>query len=142
MTFGRSKNLPALAGSGLMSSLLDPKSTLKSLGHGADFRFEPQLIHNITDEGRKVISNPASKEEGRKYEDHRVILPALRGYLRGAQFYAVAGKVYGLAKQKALGREIPTGWFLQDQGLKWQLAMVKERVEKFCRVKFLQARRS
>ena len=31
-----------------------------------------------------------------------------------AQFHAVAGKVYELAKQAGLGREIPTEWFLQD----------------------------
>lgn len=37
-----------------------------------------------------------------------------RGNLQGAQFYAVAGKVYELAKQGGLGREIPTEWFLQD----------------------------
>jgi alanine dehydrogenase len=37
-----------------------------------------------------------------------------RGNLQGTQFHAVAGKVYELAKQAGLGREIPTGWFLQD----------------------------
>ena len=37
-----------------------------------------------------------------------------RGNLQGAQFYAVAGKVYELAKQGGLGREIPTEWFLED----------------------------
>jgi alanine dehydrogenase len=37
-----------------------------------------------------------------------------RGNLQGAQFYAVAGKVYELAKQRGLGREIPTEWFLQN----------------------------
>ena len=37
-----------------------------------------------------------------------------RGNLQGAQFFAVAGKVYELAKQARLGREIPTEWFLQD----------------------------
>ncbi|MEW6671901.1 MAG: ornithine cyclodeaminase family protein [Thermodesulfobacteriota bacterium] len=37
-----------------------------------------------------------------------------RGNLQGAQFYAVAGKVYELARQQGLGREIPTEWFLQD----------------------------
>src|SRR3984893_9314152 len=37
-----------------------------------------------------------------------------RGNLQGAQFFAVAGKVYELAKQAGLGREIPTEWFLQD----------------------------
>lgn len=33
---------------------------------------------------------------------------------RGAQFYAVAGKVYELANQEGLAQEIPTEWFLQD----------------------------
>lgn len=37
-----------------------------------------------------------------------------RGNLQGAQFHAVAGRVYELAKQAGLGREIPTEWFLQD----------------------------
>ncbi len=37
-----------------------------------------------------------------------------RGNLQGAQFHAVAGKVYDLAKRAGLGREIPTEWFLQD----------------------------
>jgi len=37
-----------------------------------------------------------------------------RGNLQGAQFYAVAGKIYEAAKAKGLGREIPTVWFLQD----------------------------
>ena len=36
-----------------------------------------------------------------------------RGNLQGAQFFAVAGKVYELAKAAGLGREIPTEWFLQ-----------------------------
>jgi alanine dehydrogenase len=37
-----------------------------------------------------------------------------RGNLQGAQFYAVAGRVYELAKAAGRGREIPTEWFLQD----------------------------
>jgi ornithine cyclodeaminase/alanine dehydrogenase-like protein (mu-crystallin family) len=37
-----------------------------------------------------------------------------RGNLQGVQFFAVAGKVYELAKRAGLGREIPTEWFLQD----------------------------
>ncbi len=69
-----------------MSSLLDPKSILLQV-IGIDFNFEAQLMHSITDEGRKVISNPASKEEERKYEDHRVILPALsEGTYEGHSF--------------------------------------------------------
>jgi alanine dehydrogenase len=37
-----------------------------------------------------------------------------RGNLQGAQFFAVAGKIYEAAKRLGLGREIPTEWFLQD----------------------------
>ncbi len=37
-----------------------------------------------------------------------------RGNIQGAQFFAVAGKVYELAKAKGLGKEIPTDWLLQD----------------------------
>ena len=37
-----------------------------------------------------------------------------RGNLQGAQFHAVAGRVYELARERGVGREIPTEWFLQD----------------------------
>ena len=37
-----------------------------------------------------------------------------RGNLQGAQFFAVAARVYERAKAAGLGREIPTEWFLQD----------------------------
>jgi ornithine cyclodeaminase/alanine dehydrogenase-like protein (mu-crystallin family) len=37
-----------------------------------------------------------------------------RGNIQGAQFHAVAGKVYEMAAARGLGREIPTSWFLQD----------------------------
>ena len=33
---------------------------------------------------------------------------------QGLQFAACAGKVYQLAKERGLGRELPTEWFLQD----------------------------
>ncbi len=33
---------------------------------------------------------------------------------QGLQFAAVGGRVYQLAKERGLGREIPTDWFLQD----------------------------
>ncbi len=38
-----------------------------------------------------------------------------RGNLQGAQFHAVAGKVYQAAKELGLGREVPTVWFLQTE---------------------------
>lgn len=37
-----------------------------------------------------------------------------RGNIQGAQFFAVAGAAYEQAKQRGLGRELPTEWFLQD----------------------------
>ena len=37
-----------------------------------------------------------------------------RGNLQGAQFHAVAGRVYELARERGIGRELPTEWFLQD----------------------------
>jgi alanine dehydrogenase len=37
-----------------------------------------------------------------------------RGNVQGAQFFAVAGRVYELARERGLGRELPTEWFLQD----------------------------
>jgi ornithine cyclodeaminase/alanine dehydrogenase-like protein (mu-crystallin family) len=54
----------------------------------------------------------SGKAQGRTSADQ--ITYSERGNLQGAQFYAVAGKVYELAKQAGLGREIPTEWFLQD----------------------------
>jgi ornithine cyclodeaminase/alanine dehydrogenase-like protein (mu-crystallin family) len=52
------------------------------------------------------------KAKGRASADQ--ITYSERGNLQGAQFFAVAGKVYELAKQAGLGRTIPTEWFLQD----------------------------
>jgi hypothetical protein len=37
-----------------------------------------------------------------------------RGNLQGAQFYAVAGKVYELARKANLGYELPSEILLQD----------------------------
>jgi ornithine cyclodeaminase/alanine dehydrogenase-like protein (mu-crystallin family) len=54
----------------------------------------------------------AGKAPGRTAREQ--ITYSERGNLQGAQFFAVAGKVYELAKRVGLGREIPTEWFLQD----------------------------
>jgi ornithine cyclodeaminase/alanine dehydrogenase-like protein (mu-crystallin family) len=37
-----------------------------------------------------------------------------RGNIQGAQFFAVAGLVYERARERGLGHELPTEWFLQD----------------------------
>lgn len=54
----------------------------------------------------------SGQSKGRTSENQ--ITYSERGNLQGAQFYAVAGKVYELATKAKLGREIPTEWFLQD----------------------------
>jgi alanine dehydrogenase len=54
----------------------------------------------------------SGKVKGRTSQDQ--ITYSERGNLQGAQFHAVAGKVYELAKRAGLGQEIPTEWFLQD----------------------------
>ncbi len=53
-------------------------------------------------------------EPGRGRTSDAEITFSERGNIQGAQFFAVAGKVYELAKQKGLGHEIPTEWLLQD----------------------------
>jgi ornithine cyclodeaminase/alanine dehydrogenase-like protein (mu-crystallin family) len=50
--------------------------------------------------------------EGRTSDDQ--ITWSERGNLQGAQFYAVAGRVYEIAKREGRGYEIPTDLFLQD----------------------------
>lgn len=54
----------------------------------------------------------AGKVNGRT--DREQITYSERGNLQGAQFFAVAGKIYEAARRAGLGREIPTEWFLQD----------------------------
>lgn len=54
----------------------------------------------------------AGRAKGRTSDDQ--ITYSERGNLQGAQFYAVAGRVYELARKAGLGHEIPTEWLLQD----------------------------
>jgi hypothetical protein len=37
-----------------------------------------------------------------------------RGNLQGNQFWPLAAHIYEQAREKGIGREIPTEWFLQD----------------------------
>ncbi len=53
-----------------------------------------------------------NKKKGRKSPQD--VTYSERGNLQGAQFHAVAGSVYEVAKERCIGREIPTEWFLQD----------------------------
>jgi alanine dehydrogenase len=73
-----------------------------------------QRGHGIIAQDRVVFLHEllAGEKPGRTSE--KQITYSERGNIQGAQFFAVAGKVYELAKQSGLGREIPTEWFLQD----------------------------
>jgi len=53
----------------------------------------------------------SGRSKGRTSPDQ--ITYSERGNVQGAQFFAVAAKVYEKAKAAGLGREIPTEWFLQ-----------------------------
>ena len=70
--------------------------------------------HGAIAEDRCVLLEEllTGKKKGRTSD--RQISYSERGNIQGAQFFAVAGKVYELAKAKRLGREIPTQWLLQD----------------------------
>ena len=68
---------------------------------------------NMLPDKRVTLADLVSgKATGRTNSDQ--ITYSERGNLQGAQFFAVAGKIYEAAKQAGLGREIPTEWFLQD----------------------------
>jgi alanine dehydrogenase len=70
--------------------------------------------HGVIAEDRAVFLEEllSGKKKGRTSKTQ--ITYSERGNIQGAQFFAVAGKVYELAKAKGLGREIPTEWLLQD----------------------------
>lgn len=70
--------------------------------------------HGVIAEDRAVFLPDllSGKKPGRS--SPRQITYSERGNIQGAQFFAVAGKVYELAKAKGLGKEIPTEWLLQD----------------------------
>ena len=61
-----------------------------------------------------TLAELVAQKQGKGRTSRDQITYSERGNLQGAQFFAVAGRVYELAKAAGLGREIPTEWFLQD----------------------------
>jgi ornithine cyclodeaminase/alanine dehydrogenase-like protein (mu-crystallin family) len=55
----------------------------------------------------------AGREKGRSSDEQ--ITFSERGNLNGAQFHAVAAKVYEAAHAQGIGREVPTEWFMEDE---------------------------
>ena len=99
----------------------------------------PELRLDDEHIGWEARPDRAKQGDGRRGRSHGVLLPqkrvtlaelarnrvkgrtsaeqitySERGNLQGAQFFALAGRVYELARRAGLGREIPTEWLLQD----------------------------
>jgi len=70
------------------------------------------VVRQMANERVVYLKDILAGEKGRRSPND--ITYSERGNLQGAQFHAVAGKVYELARQQGLGKEIPTEWFLQD----------------------------
>lgn len=70
--------------------------------------------HGVIAEDRAIYLQDVLEGKQRGRESDQDITYSERGNIQGAQFFAVAGRVYELAKERGLGREIPTEWFLQD----------------------------
>ena len=70
--------------------------------------------HGITLPDRMVSFADIVEGRSKGRASPELITYSERGNLQGAQFYAVAARVYELARAQGLGREIPTEWFLQD----------------------------
>jgi len=70
--------------------------------------------HGVIAEDRAILLPEllSGKKTGRT--SPKQITYSERGNIQGAQFFAVAGKVYERAREKGLGKEIPTEWLLQD----------------------------
>jgi hypothetical protein len=78
----------------------------KKHGHSAGFDTE------ISKEKSILLKDLLAGKKGRLADDE--ITYSERGNIMGAQFYPVAGALYEMAKNKGVGREIPTEWFLQN----------------------------
>src|SRR3954452_11738172 len=80
--------------------------------HGDGRRSRRKHGNSLPDKRVTLADLVQGKVRGRSSHDQ--ITYSERGNLQGAQFYAVAGKVYEAARRAQRGREIPTEWFLQD----------------------------
>lgn len=80
----------------------DAKAKSRKRGHGASLPGKQVSLAAILD----------GRHPGRTSDDQ--ISYSERGNLQGAQFHAVAGRVYERARAAGLGHEIPTDWLLQD----------------------------
>jgi ornithine cyclodeaminase/alanine dehydrogenase-like protein (mu-crystallin family) len=87
----------------------EARPSARKFGNGRDRR----RAHGVALPSKRIsLADLFQGKSGRTSADQ--ITWSERGNLQGAQFYAVAGRVYELAKKAGLGYEIPTNLFLQD----------------------------
>jgi ornithine cyclodeaminase/alanine dehydrogenase-like protein (mu-crystallin family) len=70
--------------------------------------------HRIVAENRAVFFEQMLSGEAPGRGDASQVTYSERGNIQGAQFFAVAGRAYELAKAKGLGNSVPTEWLTQD----------------------------
>jgi len=101
--------LPEFALADEYGAIIGPNGTTAS-----KMKQKGKRAHGVIAEDRVVFLADllSGKRKGRT--SPRQITYSERGNIQGAQFFAVAGKVYELAKERGLGKEIPTEWLLQD----------------------------
>ncbi len=85
-------------------------------GKHPDFKMKKRgtRAHGAIAQDRSILLAELLSGEKKGRTSAEQITYSERGNIQGAQFFAVAGEVYELAKQRGLGREIPTEWLLQD----------------------------
>jgi alanine dehydrogenase len=82
-------------------------------GYMTKWKWREKRAHGLIKEERAVLL--ADLLDGKKGRTlHNQITYSERGDIHGVQFFAIGAKVYELAKEKGLGREIPTEWLLED----------------------------
>jgi len=81
---------------------------------GFQMKHKGKRAHGVIAEDRVVFLAELLSEEKKGRTSSKQITYSERGNIQGAQFFAVAGKVYELAREKGLGKQIPTEWLLQD----------------------------
>jgi hypothetical protein len=73
-----------------------------------------RVINNIDASKLITMGEAIDNGTGRGRTSANQISYSERGNLQGNQFWAIAGRIFELAKAQGVGREIPTDWFLQD----------------------------
>ncbi len=84
------------------------------LNHRLKRSGEGKRARGVIDEEKVIYLADILQGSNRGRSSREQISYSERGNLQGAQFWAVASKVFEAAREKGLGRELPTEWLLQD----------------------------